>query len=151
MTEELPKPERKVPRVNAETAKLGPSTSKNQRYPNRPAEALIGLVAIGKFFGRPKLTALRWIKSGWLPAIQLPNGQWFTTRGVIDRVIIANYEEELRRRGWGPFAKQKPPRMNPCEKAAMKVKAAGEVEEATADDELAGLSEEELEAELSET
>ena len=44
----------------------------------------VGLDQIGRLFGRSRWAVARWIRSHGFPAARLPDGKWFTTRGMIE-------------------------------------------------------------------
>jgi hypothetical protein len=45
---------------------------------------IVGLDEIGSLFGRSRWAIARWIRTQGFPAARLPDGQWFTTMGLIE-------------------------------------------------------------------
>jgi hypothetical protein len=57
--------------------------------PPQPTTAvIIGLDEIGNLFGRSRWAIARWIRTQGFPAARLPDGQWFTTIGLIEAWTI---------------------------------------------------------------
>ncbi len=62
--------------------------SKLRQLENLPT-ALVGLDAIGAYFGRSRTTARRWIVDQDLPASRLPDDTWCTTPTLLDQWLLA--------------------------------------------------------------
>ena len=60
-----------------------------------PGGVIVGLVAIGKLFGRTRWTIRRWIATEDFPAAQLPDGTWTTTLSLIDRWLLDRAAEPV--------------------------------------------------------
>jgi len=73
--------------------KLGQSYRKNAN-PNM----LEGLPAIATFLGKSANTVRRWIMEDGLPCTKLPNGIWFTHKGLILQWIYAGHEAIVKGR-----------------------------------------------------
>ncbi len=65
---------------------------------NANPNILEGLPAIATFLGKSKLTVRRWIFSAGLPVTKLPNGRWFSHKGLILQWIYAGHQAELKAR-----------------------------------------------------
>jgi hypothetical protein len=52
--------------------------------PQPSTAVIIGLDKIGDLFGRSRWAVARWIRTQGFPAARLPDGQWFTTMGLIE-------------------------------------------------------------------
>jgi hypothetical protein len=60
-------------------------------------DIIIGLVPIGRLFGRSRWTVRRWINTEGFPAAKLPDGQWVTDRELIRRWILARSKPSIQR------------------------------------------------------
>tara|TARA_Y100000296_G_C4970538_1_gene155669 strand:+ start:115 stop:429 length:315 start_codon:yes stop_codon:yes gene_type:complete len=59
---------------------------------------LEGLPAIATFLGKSVQTVRRWILHDGLPCSKLPNGKWFTHKGLILQWIYAGHEAIVKNR-----------------------------------------------------
>ena len=57
---------------------------------------LEGLPAIATFLGRSVNTTRRWIMTDGLPVTKLPNGKWFTHKGLILQWIYAGHQAIIK-------------------------------------------------------
>ena len=65
---------------------------------NKNPNMLEGLKEIGDFIGKRPETAKRWILEDGLPATRMPNGMWFTHKGLILQWMVAGHQAEVRNR-----------------------------------------------------
>lgn len=73
-------------------------------------ELIISTRNIAKRLGIKPVRCWRWIERGFLPAFQLPSGEWATTPAMINAALLAQYGEYMQKA--------------PERKAARKAKAA---------------------------
>jgi hypothetical protein len=65
---------------------------------NRNANILEGIPSIAEFLGKSYETTRRWIFHKGLPAAKMPNGVWFTHKGLILQWIYASGQAQLKER-----------------------------------------------------
>jgi hypothetical protein len=65
---------------------------------NHSPHVIEGLDAIAAYMGKSRITIWRWIQRGWLPAGRLPDGTWFITPSLIDRVCVASHDGYISRK-----------------------------------------------------
>ena len=62
-------------------------------------ELIVGTRAIAKHMGiRNHVKVWRWIERGFLPAVQVPSGEWATTQSMIDSMMAAHYNAYMEKR-----------------------------------------------------
>lgn len=71
-------------------------------YYKKKGELVVGLKAIAALCGVSTSTMSNWIKKHAFPACKLPNGQWGTTRGMLDAWVFARqlaWEQKRNKKG----------------------------------------------------
>lgn len=75
---------------------IAPLERSNGAPPAMESGILLGLAEIGAEFNREARTIKRWVETEGFPAAQLPNGEWISTRGLIETWIMARVQQQRK-------------------------------------------------------